>query len=128
MEQFQDKHCFGIYDNGEFFVLILKEKEIIKKIAEKHSENWSELDTVILHEFIFPEIFEIKNNEFFFHISPEYLIKEREKRRKGIIFFLNPIKKEQFLKICFCGEVMPQKSTYFYPKVPSGLVIYKFNS
>ncbi len=128
MEQFQDSHCFGVYDNGEFFVLILKEKEIIKKIAEKHSENWSELDTVILHEFIFPEIFEIKNNEFFFHISPEYLIKEREKRKKGIIFFLNPIKKEQFLKICFCGEVMPQKSTYFYPKVPSGLVIYKFNS
>ncbi len=126
LKENQDNHTFGVYEKGNFFILILKRREVMEKIAEKHSKNWSELDTVILHEFIFTDIFKIKSNEFLFHSSMDYLMDEYRRKKEGVIFFLNPIKKEQFLKICYSGEVMPHKSTYFYPKVPSGLVIYKF--
>jgi len=126
MKENQDNHTFGVYEKGNFFVLILKNREVMEKIAKKHSKNWSELDTVILHEFILTDIFEVDNREFLFHSSMDYLMNEYRRRKEGVIFFLNPIKKEQFLNICYSGEVMPHKSTYFYPKVPSGLVIYKF--
>jgi len=126
MKENQDSHTFGVYEKENFLVLTLKKKEVIEKIAEKHSKNWSELNTVILHEFILTDIFKVDNREFLFHSSMDYLMDEYRRKKEGVIFFLNPIKKEQFLKICFSGEVMPHKSTYFYPKVPSGLVIYKF--
>lgn len=126
MNKYIDRHSFGVYENGKFYLLILKRKDVMEKISKIHSENWAELDTVILHEFILKEIFKTGKGEFLFHSSAEYLLDEYKKRQKGVIFFLNPIKKEQFLKICFAGEVMPHKSTYFYPKVPSGLIIHKF--
>lgn len=41
------------------------------------------------------------------------------------VFFLNPVRVEQVADIAFSGGVMPQKSTDFYPKLLSGLTIYR---
>ena len=43
-----------------------------------------------------------------------------------IAFFLNPVKIGQIINIALSGSKMPPKSTYFYPKVLSGLVVNKF--
>jgi uncharacterized protein (DUF1015 family) len=37
---------------------------------------------------------------------------------------MNPVRIEQLREIAFAGEVMPQKSTDFYPKLLSGLCLY----
>ena len=37
---------------------------------------------------------------------------------------MNPVRMEQVRDIAFGGEVLPQKSTDFYPKLLSGLAIY----
>ena len=39
-------------------------------------------------------------------------------------FLMNPVRMEQVRDIAFAGEVLPQKSTDFYPKLLSGLTIY----
>ena len=41
---------------------------------------------------------------------------------------MNPVRMEQVRDIAFAGEVLPQKSTDFYPKMLSGLTIYSLNS
>ncbi|MGA7463582.1 MAG: hypothetical protein WBW69_25320, partial [Candidatus Korobacteraceae bacterium] len=41
-----------------------------------------------------------------------------------VTFLMNPVRIEQMRDIAFAGEVMPQKSTDFYPKMLSGLTIY----
>ena len=41
-----------------------------------------------------------------------------------IAFLMNPVRMEQVRDIAFAGEVLPQKSTDFYPKLLSGLTIY----
>jgi uncharacterized protein (DUF1015 family) len=41
-----------------------------------------------------------------------------------IAFLMNPCRMKQVRDIAFAGEVMPQKSTDFYPKLLSGLTIY----
>ncbi len=38
-------------------------------------------------------------------------------------FVLNPATTAEMIAVADAGEVMPQKSTYFYPKVPTGLVL-----
>jgi uncharacterized protein (DUF1015 family) len=42
-------------------------------------------------------------------------------------FFLNPVRIEQIQEIAFAGRLLPQKSTDFYPKLLSGLVLYPLN-
>ena len=44
--------------------------------------------------------------------------------RPNIAFLMNPCRMAQVRDIAFAGEVMPQKSTDFYPKLLSGLTIY----
>jgi uncharacterized protein (DUF1015 family) len=42
----------------------------------------------------------------------------------NVAFLMNPARIEQVREIAFAGEVLPQKSTDFYPKLLSGLTIY----
>ena len=44
---------------------------------------------------------------------------------KQAAFFMNPIKMSQLIGVTDTGERMPQKSTYFYPKMFTGLTINK---
>jgi uncharacterized protein (DUF1015 family) len=50
-----------------------------------------------------------------------------EKEDFQAAFILNPPKKDDMLAITDTGEKMPQKSTYFYPKLISGLVVNKID-
>ena len=47
--------------------------------------------------------------------------------RAQIAFLLNPVRLDQMRDIVYEGNVMPQKSTDFYPKVLSGLVLYSLD-
>jgi uncharacterized protein (DUF1015 family) len=47
-----------------------------------------------------------------------------KERDVEVAFLMNPTKIEEVLRVAEAGEVMPQKSTFFYPKIPSGLVLY----
>ncbi len=42
----------------------------------------------------------------------------------GAAFLLEPVTVEQVARFAHAGETMPQKSTFFYPKLTSGLVLY----
>ncbi|NIR04577.1 MAG: DUF1015 family protein, partial [Candidatus Aminicenantes bacterium] len=41
-------------------------------------------------------------------------------------FFLNPTNVQDVKRVALAGQRMPPKSTYFYPKLLTGMVIYKF--
>ena len=43
--------------------------------------------------------------------------------RYGLAFLVNPVRVEQVIAIADGGELMPQKSTFFYPKLGTGLVL-----
>ena len=47
-----------------------------------------------------------------------------QEREADIAFLVNPVTLDQLREVAFAGEVMPQKSTDFYPKLLSGLTIY----
>ena len=46
------------------------------------------------------------------------------RREADVAFLTNPITLGQLREVAFAGDVMPQKSTDFYPKLLSGLAIY----
>jgi len=45
-------------------------------------------------------------------------------RGANVAFLMNPVRMEQVRDVAFSGEVLPQKSTDFFPKLLSGLTIY----
>jgi uncharacterized protein (DUF1015 family) len=90
-----------------------------------------ELDVKVLHEELLgatlgiseEAVREQKHIEYVRGLDAAY-----EKVRSGgaqVAFLLEPVTVQQVADIAFSGGVMPQKSTDFYPKLLSGLTIYK---
>jgi uncharacterized protein (DUF1015 family) len=84
-----------------------------------------ELDVTILHELIFKKLLNISEVTYEMDTA-----QTRDIVRKGIYdgaFFLNPTGVKDVERVALSGERMPPKSTYFYPKLLTGMVMYKFN-
>lgn len=130
-------HLFGLYLGGsEYFSLSLRESpESMKGImpADK-SKAFQELDVSILHYLLIDHILgqltlpdrlgspEDKSLKIEYSADPAQAIQIAGKT-KGLVFFLNPTRIEEVMEIARGGERMPQKSTYFYPKILTGLVM-----
>ena len=88
------------------------------------------LDVVQLHKCLLEGVLKlseesIRNQQNLSYVrdADEALAKVRS-GEANIAFLMNPCRIEQVRDIAFAGEVMPQKSTDFYPKLLSGLTIY----
>jgi uncharacterized protein (DUF1015 family) len=124
-----DKHAFGFY-GGDRYLFIKAEKgdNICKAIAGDKSDAWKELDASILHEYIYKQLLGIIPEEggITYVKSPEDGVRlVSDGSHKGA-FFMNPTRVDQLKAVAETGDMMPQKSTYFYPKLLTGLVIHKF--
>jgi len=126
MEKNIDKHVFGLYmGKGEFYALSLKNKGF------HIPDAWKELDVAILHKVIIENVLGITNEEVKLQKNIKYTADSEEGIRQidngsyELLLFLNSTKLSQIKDISLKSEVMPQKSTYFYPKLLTGLVINK---
>ena len=94
-------------------------------------EPSQKLDVPILHDQILRDALGITEEAVRAEQNLRYvrgLDKAMEAARRGevqIAFLLHPTAIEDVARISFSGGVMPQKSTDFYPKLLSGLTIYK---
>jgi uncharacterized protein (DUF1015 family) len=85
-----------------------------------------DVDVTVLHELILSRLLGLTAQAQTQHL--EYILDEEEAirlvatRQCQAAFLLNPTTFAQIDRVCAAGEVMPQKSTYFFPKLPTGLV------
>jgi len=92
----------------------------------------AELDVTLLHVIIMKTILGMNDEvqEKKLHLRYEkdagQAIASVQSGTSQAVFLMNPTKIEQVRSVASSGMVMPQKSTYFYPKILSGLVIYSF--
>lgn len=132
MEKAERKnHLFGMYEGESFYLLRLRSKKISDNvIGRKKPLQWKKLDVAILHSLILGKILSLKNGaeKIGYTQDASFAIREVDNGRYRMVFFLNPTKISQVTAIAEKGMKMPQKSTYFYPKVVSGLVINKFDN
>jgi uncharacterized protein (DUF1015 family) len=88
------------------------------------------LDVVQLHKCLLEQVLGIseaairdQTNVSYIRDSEEAINSVRS-GKANVTFLMNPVKMQQMRDIAFAGEVLPQKSTDFYPKLLSGLTIY----
>ena len=102
------------------------------ELRYNNSSEERELDVEILHNIIIEDILGISRTAVStgkvvnFITHPEKAMANVDKKKAKIAFFVNPTPADKIFKRAQEGERMPQKSTYFYPKVLSGLVFYRF--
>ncbi len=124
-------HSFGLYTyNRKFYLLTLKDEGVLDShIPAGRSTAWRRLDVSILHTMILEKLLGIGSQQRADESNLEYVRDEETARElvdngsAQLVFFMNSTKIEEVTEIALGGEKMPQKSTFFYPKVITGLVM-----
>ncbi len=117
--QSKGKFCFGIYHQNKFFFLDLKDRRLLDKIPNK---LYRQLDTYVFHKAVLPMLKLDSQMNYSHSVSEAKTIASRGR----IAFLLRAASLDKILEISSKGFRLPQKSTYFYPKILSGLVIRRF--
>ncbi len=117
---------FGLYKDSQFYLLKLSDKRECNRFIQEGPKEYKNLDVVILHKVLFDQILKVSLPSISYEVNLERAINLVDEKAYDALFILNPTKIEQIRSIALGGEVMPQKSTYFYPKLLSGLLIHKF--
>ena len=116
-----------------YYVLALRDGANLAQLLPNVSPLQRELDVVLLHEGILEPTLGITPQAV---TDEAHLTYERETAaaldaidagRAQVSFLLNPCGVEQVMNIAVAGELLPQKSTDFYPKLLSGITIYRLN-
>ncbi len=126
-------HVFGVYSkiNNKSYLLKLKNNNVLDEILPNNTDIYKKLDVNILHKILIEKILGIteeqqkKREHIDFIRGNEETIEMVNNGDVQLAFFVNPPLMREVFLIARAGETTPQKSTCFYPKVFSGLVVYK---
>jgi len=125
----QSDHKFILYFKDAYYLLTLKDEKAMERFARERSETWKTLDVSILHKIIIESIMGISQDAIEDHIKYTRddleAIQQVDNGTYDLSVLMNATKINELKQIAEAGEHMPQKSTYFLPKMLSGLVMYK---
>ena len=121
-----DVGIFGLYKDKKFYLLKLTDKRECNKFIQEGPKEYKNLDVVILHKVLFDHVLKVGLSQINYEVDLDQAVRLTDNAVYDALFILNPTKIEQIRTIALGGEVMPQKSTYFYPKLLSGFLIHKF--
>ena len=121
------KHDFAMYFSGNWYRLSAKENII------NSSDPVDSLDASILQNSLFSEILEIHNPRTTKRLSfaggirgYSYLKQQVDEGKAAAAFGLFPVSVPDLLSVADNNRIMPPKSTWFEPKLRSGLFIYRY--
>ncbi len=110
------------------FRLTLKDQAIADEALRDHAEPYRRLDTAVLEALILKGALEMSDDDIDHMTGLDYArdfdhaLELVESGARDAAFFVAPTPIEEVRAVAAAGESMPPKSTYFFPKVPTGLV------
>ncbi len=114
---------------GHYALLTLRDRALLTRALPNMSEAYRTLDVALLHKLILEPVLGIGDKELAAqsHVSYTRSLAEALHRVDNgecqCAFILNTTRIDQLADVSRAGEKMPQKSTYFYPKLITGLVM-----
>jgi uncharacterized protein (DUF1015 family) len=118
---------FGL-GTDKFYALKLRDEAVLAEIMPQQSDIYRKLDVSVLDHVILNKILGLsidgrtEPRVSFSHDRRESM-KAVQRGEQQFVFFLKPVKPELIKTVSDAGEIMPRKSTYFYPKAPAGIVV-----
>jgi uncharacterized protein (DUF1015 family) len=114
---------------GRFYRLTLRDFNPVRPmIPYFHSEIYQKLDVSIVDHVILEELLGLTHEAAGTYVdytndALEAITRVQEQEYQ-LAIIVSPVKPQHIKAIADSGDRMPRKSTYFYPKVPAGLVLY----
>lgn len=126
----EGKTAFGYVDKNSAYLLTLKDITVMDSILPDKSKALSRLDVSVLHSVILERVLKIDKENMAKQINLTYTRDINEafsaaETYANCCFILNPTRVSEIAAVATNDEKMPQKSTYFYPKLITGLVMNK---
>ncbi len=115
------KNVFGFFRRPEKVWYLLTYRG--RNLSDVHP-NIKEIDVIILHEMVLRKI--LMNPEIGYEMDIAKALEQVNEGEYAAAFFLNPTRVEDVERSAFSSIRMPPKSTYFYPKLLTGLVLNKW--
>jgi uncharacterized protein (DUF1015 family) len=128
----RDARAIGIYaGGGAFHLLALRPTTNLAELLPLVSAGQRQLDVVLLHQLILekglgitPAMVAAEKN-ITYEREMDGAIAAVDDKQAQLCCLLNPVDVQQVVDLALAGEVLPQKSTDFYPKLLSGLALYR---
>ncbi len=128
------KECvFAMYTGGENALMFRLRPEARGLNIDGRSQAYSALDVSVLHKYVLEGTLGIDRENMARQVNLRYTRSAREAvnavrtGRASAAFIINPTRVSQIKDVALAGDKMPQKSTYFYPKLKTGLVMNIFD-
>ena len=126
-----DRQCIGVYAHGApvFHLLALTPGIMDEMFREELDPSLRPLDVSVLTRLVFMKILgfdrqRLDDDRLIGYASTaDQALQAIDTARFDVAFLLNPTRIEQVRQVAQKGLIMPRKSTYFYPKVKSGIVM-----
>lgn len=127
-----ERTSFGLFMKGTstYYILRLKDSKIMDELLGADlPEVYKNLDVTILHSLLLGKVLGIsqesqaKQENLQYIKSTDHAFELGHAGENQMVFIMNPTTVEQVRLVSEAELLMPQKSTYFYPKVLSGLTI-----
>lgn len=124
---------FGLYTGmNHYYLLKLKDSTNLDLLAEGKSEAYKHLDVTVLHKLILEKYMGIdeesvneQRNLVYTH-DAHHAVEAVQRGDFNCVFLMNPPKLSEIKAVAQANEKMPQKSTHFWPKPVTGIVMNKF--
>jgi uncharacterized protein (DUF1015 family) len=95
------------------------------------SDAWKQLDVSVLHHAVLPALEALAPDAaptVAYARAADEVLEAVSHQTCDVAIMMRPTPLEQMVQVAMGGERMPQKSTYFYPKLPTGLLINGFDA
>ncbi|MDO4563183.1 MAG: DUF1015 domain-containing protein [Clostridia bacterium] len=128
-----DKNAYALYTGKDYYYIItLKNPSAMDEALPDKTREYKTLDVSVLHTLILERNLGIDKANMAQQINLTYT-RDFDEAIAGVrsgkfqcAFMLNATKISQIKDVSLINEKMPQKSTYFYPKLITGIVMNKF--
>lgn len=132
----ETRHAIGVYPaskggSGAFYLFALRKDVDLETLLPDISPAQRRLDVVLLHRLLLEKGLGITaeavaaEKNVGYEREMDAAIAHVDRAEAQLACLLNAARMEQVSEIALGGDVLPQKSTDFYPKLLSGLTIYK---
>lgn len=117
-------HQLGlVHSDGSAFVLTLSDPRRMEQAAPERSAAWRDLDVAILHRLVMGELLGLPDEASYTRDARE-AVRRTLSGEFAAAFLMPPPQVAELEAVVAAGEKMPQKSTFFWPKAISGLVVH----
>ena len=122
----ENKNAFGIYTDGYYCVLVLKDDSIMKEISNQ-SDAYNKLDVTVLHKLFFEKVLNIESEQITYSQSANKACQYVDNGDACFAVLLSATRMNEIIDISNNKENVPPKSTLFFPTPVSGLVFYSLD-